>query len=316
MAITQTSAPSLEPITLAQAKAHLRVESVDFSTDVDSEQSIAPGSHDIAASYSLEGAAVDVLGYDAVVNLEAGTCGSSGTVDVKLQERDSESEAWGDVSSGAFTQVTEANDEATFEKAYTGTKRYVRAVATVAEAACEFAVVVVRRTAVCEEDDLITALIVAAREYAEGFQNRAYITQTWELWLDDWPSDCISIPRPPLQSTDFKIEYYDTDNTKHTWSSDDYSVDINHEPGRVFRNSGKSWPSESLRPRNAICVTYTAGYGDAATDVPQKIRQALLLLIAHYYENREAVVIGQGFTPTTVPMAVESLLWQDRIMEL
>jgi len=365
MAIMQTVAPTVEPITLAQAKAHLRVESVDFSTDVDSTQSIAPGSHAIAAAYSLEGTAVEVLGYDAVVNLEAGTCG--GTVDVKLQERDSESEDWADVSSGAFTQVDEDNDNATFEKAYTGTKRYIRVVVTVATAACEFAVVMVRRSAVCEEDDLITALIVAAREYAEGFQNRAYITQTWQLWLDDWPGrDYIEIPLPPLQepavtagsfvtgtvfriltvgTTDFTligaasdtvgvcfkatgagtgtgtatasgtITYYGTDDTAYYASGISLAKEDQYEP-KVYLRNGQSWPGTTLRPHNGICVTYVAGYGDAAADVPQKIRQALYLLIAHFYENREAVVIGQGFTPTVVPMAVEALLWQDRIVEL
>jgi uncharacterized phiE125 gp8 family phage protein len=51
-----------------------------------------------------------------------------------------------------------------------------------------------------DEDTLITALILAAREYCQDFQNRAYITQVYDLWLDGWPNKgFISIPKPPLQ---------------------------------------------------------------------------------------------------------------------
>jgi hypothetical protein len=51
-----------------------------------------------------------------------------------------------------------------------------------------------------DEDTLIQSLIAAARQDCEKFQNRAYITQVWELWLDAWPGkDFIEIPLPPLQ---------------------------------------------------------------------------------------------------------------------
>ena len=51
-----------------------------------------------------------------------------------------------------------------------------------------------------EEDTLIQSLIAAARMDCEKFQNRAYITQTWELWMDSWPDkDFIELPLPPLQ---------------------------------------------------------------------------------------------------------------------
>ena len=51
------------------------------------------------------------------------------------------------------------------------------------------------------ENTYVTSLIKAGREYAEGFTNRVFITQTWDMWLNDWPnSDFIEIPKPPLQS--------------------------------------------------------------------------------------------------------------------
>lgn len=310
MALKLDTAPTTEPLSLAEVKAHLRVDSVDFAEDITTEQTIVPGSHAIAATYSLEGASVEVLGYSVLVNLDAGACGSGGTVDVKLQDSDDES-TWTDVSSGAFTQVTEANDNAIYEKAYTGTRRYLRVVATVASAACEFGVSIIKDASTSVENDLLNALITTARQYAEGFQRKAFVTQTWELWLDAFPNkDYIKIPLPPLQSVT-SVKYYDTSDTEATFSSGDYFVDTKSEPGRVALNYGETWPTTALRPANGVCVTFVAGYGDAASDVPKKVKQAMLLLIGHLYEHRESVIIGT--IVAEVPMAVEALLWQDRM---
>lgn len=364
MALVQTVAPSTEPISLAEAKAHLRIDSEDLADDISTEISIAPGDHVVAASYSLQGDAVEVSGYDVLVNLVSGANATGGTVDVKLQESNDGS-TWSDVSSGAFTQVTGDNDNAVQEKAYTGSYRYIRAVATVAVATCDFGVEVIKKAGPAVEEDLLSAIITAARQYCEDLQNRAYITQVWELWLDRWPGkDYIEIPLPPLQqpavtagsfvtstvyriltvgTTDFTligasantvgvvftatgagsgtgtatasgiVKYYDTDDTVAYIDGGDYFVDIKSQyGGRVHLNYGKSWPSTTLRPANAVCVTFVAGYGDDSTDVPQKFRSAMLLLIGHLYENREAVVTG--VVPTKVPIGVEALLWQDRVL--
>ena len=311
MALVLNTAPTVEPISLAVAKAHLRIESEDLADDLGVEISIAPGDHVVAAAYSLQGSAVEVSGYDAVVYLVSGTNGSGGTVDVKLQESEDGS-AWTDVASGSFTQVTEANDNAVQEKAYTGSSRYIRAVATVAVATCDFGVIAVLKAGPAVEDDLLNALIATARQWCQDFQNRAYVTQTWELWLDRWPGkDHIEIPLPPLQSVS-SVKYYGTDDTEYTFSSDYYLVDVKSEPGRVCLDYGQSWPSTTLRPYNGVCVTFVAGYGDAASEVPAKIRQAMLLLIGHLYENREQVVVG--VVPTEIPLGVQAILWQDRVL--
>ena len=90
------------------------------------------------------------------------------------------------------------------------TKHYLRVVATVATAACDFGVNIIRSGAASVEDDLLNRLITAAREDCEDFQRRAYITRTYELWLDAWPDgDKIIIPMPVLQTVN-SITYYDT----------------------------------------------------------------------------------------------------------
>lgn len=163
-----------------------------------------------------------------------------------------------------------------------------------------------------DDDVLINRLITAARQYCEDFQRRAYITQTWELWLDAWPDkDYITIPRPPLQSVTF-VKYYGADNKEYTLPTTDYFVDDKNEPGRVVLAYGKSWPSTTLRPANAVMVQFIAGYG-TADKVPEKIKQAMYLLIGHWYEHREAVLTGSISISKEIEFAVNALLQQDRI---
>lgn len=306
------TAPTVEPVTLAEVKGHLRLDSGSLADNITSEQSIALASHDVAAAYSLEGTAIDVLGYQVVVVLECGTNGSGGTIDVKLQHRDTLTDTWTDVVGGAFAQVTAANDNATYELDYTGGKKYLRAVSTVAGAACIFGVTIQKIQVYSAEDSLLTGLIQAAREYTEGFQNRALVTQTWELVLDEWPAeDYIDIPLPPLQSIT-SIVYKDTAGTEATMSTGDYIVDVDSFVGRVALAYGKSWPSATLYPYGGIRIRFVAGYG-LAVSVPQATKQALLLLIAAWYENREGI---SERSMQEVPFAVKALLDMNRVIPI
>ena len=155
------------------------------------------------------------------------------------------------------------------------------------------------------EDALLAGYIAAAREYCESVDWRAYMTQTIEQWLEGWPCDDeIELPRPPLQSIS-KIEYYDTADTKYTLSSAVYAADAISTPGAAHLKYNQVWPATVLRDYNAICVTYVAGYASAAL-VPQSIKQAMLLLVSHWYENREAVLVGTISKP--IDFAVRALL--------
>jgi uncharacterized phiE125 gp8 family phage protein len=286
MALKIKTQPSVEPISLQEAKLHLRIDSQSLEDNLTTEISIAPGAHIVAASYTLVGGAVEVSGYDAIVNLIAGTNGTSGTVDVKLQESE-DNAAWSDVSGGAFTQVTEANDNAVQEKSYTGSYRYIRAVATVGTATCSFGVEVVKKAGPSTEDAELNIAIAAARRFAEWVLSwRAFITQTLEFWLDEFPDkNGIELPMPPLQSVS-SIKYYDTSDVEYTIAPTEYFQDTKSEPGWVVLNDGKSWPTTTLRPANGVCLTFIAGYGAAGSDVPADIRQALLLMLNDFYEHR------------------------------
>lgn len=163
-----------------------------------------------------------------------------------------------------------------------------------------------------DENDVITPYALAARDMCELEARRAFITQTFALWLESWPcADRIELPRPPLQSVT-SITYIDYAGVTRTMSSADYLVDTASEPGRIVLAFGASWPSATLRPGLAITITYVAGYGAAGAQVPERYKHAIRLLTGHYYENREQVVVQPGVTIGQLPDALRSLLHIDR----
>jgi uncharacterized phiE125 gp8 family phage protein len=161
------------------------------------------------------------------------------------------------------------------------------------------------RVDVTDDDALLTGLIVVAREEVERRTWHAVISQTLELVLDGWPSGSyIELPRPPLVSVS-SVKYRTSAGVETTWSSVNYIAGADHIPGRLVLADGASWPSGDLYPTEAIRIRYVAGYTNAAV-VPQSLKLAMLLLIAHWYENREAVVTS-GAVPKDVPFGVEAL---------
>lgn len=162
-----------------------------------------------------------------------------------------------------------------------------------------------------DDDTLITALIKGARGFCETYTRRVFITQTWDLFLDEFPFDSdepILIPNTNLISVTH-IKYYDTANVEQTWNSANYQVDIASRPGRIIPIEGEVYPTVKDR-MNAVNIRYVAGYG-AAADVPQEIKQAMLLLIGDWYENREDSSMKNAGASR---FAIESLLQSQRIL--
>lgn len=159
-----------------------------------------------------------------------------------------------------------------------------------------------------DHDDRIDDLIDAATSFAEKYQQRKYLTQTCVDYLDDWPDDDVIRPKwSPLLAVS-SITYVDIAGATQTWSSDEYDVDTDSEPGQITLAYGESWPSVR-GDHNGIAVTYTAGYGSDADNVPHEIRTAILLLVYDwfYHPDRE----GQS-----LPASVKVLLGMERMIGL
>jgi uncharacterized phiE125 gp8 family phage protein len=316
MIVTQSSAPATEPITLSEAKLHLRLDSGTLSDTATSTQSILPGSHVVAANYTTHvGASVYVLGSQSLVYLNSGTNGAGGTVDCKIQESDDDI-LWTDWTGGAFTQVTEANDNAVQEKQYTGTKSYIRTVAMVLVADCTFETVVSVFSYTSNEDTLLTSIIQAAREQVEDITRRALITQTWDYYIDRFPnSNAFKLPFGNLQSVTH-IKYTDSDGTQTTMTvSDEYIVETNGDKcGRIVLPYGESWPSFTAYPSNPIVIRFVCGWTSAAA-IPEKIKSALKLILTDLYENRESQIISTTGSDYKINTALTKLLASYRLWD-
>lgn len=163
-----------------------------------------------------------------------------------------------------------------------------------------------------DEDDFIGGLIKAARRHIESIQNRSLIDTTWDLYLDEWPSgDEIVLPRAPLSSVT-SIVHIDDDDTETTFAASNYIVDTFSVPGRVVLKNGNQWPSGDLRSVNGIRFRFVAGYGTAASDVPEDSVHLIKLMVSHWYEHREPELVGT--TTKQLPHALDALLWQDRLV--
>lgn len=140
------------------------------------------------------------------------------------------------------------------------------------------------------DDDILNRLIADATgelDSVNGWLGRALITQTLELVMDRFPSK-IQLPYPPLQSVT-SIKYIDSDGVEQTLDAANYRVVDDMEPAYVEPAYGVAWPA--IRGTAAVRVRFVAGYG-AADDVPDKIKQYMLHIIAYRYEYREAVSAG------------------------
>lgn len=156
----------------------------------------------------------------------------------------------------------------------------------------------------------ITGLISLVTGIAQEICGRAFISSTWTAYLDVFPTDggAIELPRPPVQSIT-SVKYYDEDNALQTLSSAVYQLDAKQEPAQLSLQQDQSWPGTYTRP-NAVQIAFVAGYGDDPDDVPAEIRQALLMLLAHYYFNRKevSVIEGAGVAAAATPQGADFLL--------
>ncbi len=135
-----------------------------------------------------------------------------------------------------------------------------------------------------DQDDVIASLMVAARQVVESHTGRSLITQTWEGVADAWR---VPLALKPSLQTVQSVEYYDLSGDLQTLSSDEYRVFSYGLVGEIHPVDRVSWPMVQTRP-DAIKVTFKAGYGDEASDVPKAIWQAMMLLFGHFFENRES----------------------------
>ncbi len=180
------------------------------------------------------------------------------------------------------------------------------------------------------DDPLILGQITAAREWAEKFTGRSIGERQLELGLDSFPHRHhgrdwhrlhrpgivflgegrhpmpIELPGGPVNMLQ-RLTYVDQAGVEQTMSAPQF--DTYQEPARVLPPIGSSWPCTQIQMA-AVKVRYWAGYGSAddsptVTPLPKPVKQAMLLMLGHLYENRET---SADVALMSIPMGAEALL--------
>jgi len=158
------------------------------------------------------------------------------------------------------------------------------------------------------DDTLIAQLISAAESWAQKYRSEKFIQTECVDYFDCFDTKLELLYSPVVSIT--SIQYVDSNGDTQTLDSSYYTL-CNKAvvgPGEIVEAYNMSWPSTRNVP-DAVTVTYQAGYGEASTDVPNDIRQGVMLMVAHMYENREALAAIQLHE---VPFGVSALLGIDR----
>jgi uncharacterized phiE125 gp8 family phage protein len=164
-----------------------------------------------------------------------------------------------------------------------------------------------------DEDALVTTLVAAARLHVESATGLALITQSWRLVLDDWPvARMVRLPVGPLQSLT-TISAYDAEGTITELAADGILFDKTANPPLLYLPAGFG-AAPILRDRQGIEIDFAAGFGDGPDDVPAALRQAMLALVAFWFENRDSVIAAG--TGTVVPGGFDAMLGPYRRVRL
>ncbi len=161
-----------------------------------------------------------------------------------------------------------------------------------------------------DDDQLINALIGAARQHAEMVTQRQLITATWKLVLDGFQENPILLNKSPVQAV-LSVKYLDMTGAQQILPISEYVVDTSTEPARIMPRFGKVWPI-ALPQIGSVEILFTAGYGDI-TAVPEGIKSWIKIRIGSLYENRSEIDIIPNGALVKMPF-VDSLLDPFRVV--
>lgn len=160
------------------------------------------------------------------------------------------------------------------------------------------------RLDIADDDGLLAGYLIAAREYIEGQTKRDLVTKTWDYTIDyGWPvrglRQYIRLPLNPVQSVT-SVSYVDEAGVTQTLAANQYTVLSRMTYSAIVPAYDVTW-NTTRRVPDAVTVRFVSGYENC----PQDLKLAVMMLAAHWYENRETV---SGKAMTEVPLSVDALI--------
>ena len=174
--------------------------------------------------------------------------------------------------------------------------------------------------------------IPAARQYCEGWLGRTLAPQVLEvsygaqsmpsslptywqpLMLNPWTEDAVQRPYGPVSEI-VSVVYVDEDGESQTMDPEDYVLDTWSDVAVLSLAHGATWPTVQ-GSRNAIQIRYLAGYtfpedSPSPYPLPWDLRTAMLLMLGHLFENREATQTGGGNTTLSHEIPLGPKAWME-----
>lgn len=311
MALTLITAPTLEPITVAEARRQLQLNS-SSGEPAPTAPTVALASPAVAGNCDNGDHRVGVTFVTADGETEIGPLSAVVTVADKTVNGKLAVSAiaigGSAVTSRKLYLVPVAGGSAKLA-ATVSNNTATTATLSVADASLGVEAPTTNTTA----DPELTALITTVRERAELATGRALITQTWDLLLDAFPSEgWIEIPKPPLQSVTH-LKYTDTNGDVQTWAASNYLVQAPSGPrarsGRLALAFAETWPIIQSE-MGAGQIRFVCGYGAAASSVPAFLKSAMLIDLATVYTNRG---LGSATLSDREVRILQSMYWSYRV---
>jgi uncharacterized phiE125 gp8 family phage protein len=158
---------------------------------------------------------------------------------------------------------------------------------------------------ITDDDALFDGYLAVAPDVVELLSEHALLPQTWIQFGSGFPAarEAIVLRRPPLRAV-ASIQYRDPAGALQTWSPSKYREITSGRFGQIVPVVGECYPPTSCDP-DAVTITFTCGYDDA-TKIPARYLMAHRLLVAHWYANREPVVVGT--ITSNLPLGLETVI--------
>lgn len=189
-----------------------------------------------------------------------------------------------------------------------------------------------------EDDALIMRYLVAAFDYADPRTDQSMRVKRFRVFGRQWPCEGVLLPHGPVRRVE-SVTYLDSDDIAQTLAADTFGIYQHY--GQQVLEFHEAPPAVGSCRRDAVSVQYLAGYGklsdqvtdsygfpytlpivlgdtgsggvvEAGTRIPERVKQAIFMLVAHWYENRETVVVGAISGPMAT--AADDLLHSARVM--